>query len=172
MPRLVSAAALALSVLLLASCADNTANQEAIDLRHQMIAAEPQGDYFIGRRFAVERTQFWGYLRKPGQPWEEAKLVMFNESKMLQPDRLKEMPLDNSPAHGYDHNYEYHIWGSYSGRKVYDPNADLFLPEFVLTKWELINTTPGWLFKPNEKFDGAHLMRWNTEDQATLGHRG
>jgi hypothetical protein len=172
MPRLFPAACLALVTSLLIGCADTASSDAAIQLRHEMIASEPQAGYYIGRRFAIDRTQFWGYLRKPGQQWEDAKLVIMNESRMRQPDRLHEMPTDNSNAHGYDHNYEYHIWGNFSGRTVYDPNSDLFLPEFTLTKWELVNSSPGWLFKPKERYDGEHLIRWNAADQALLGHRG
>jgi len=156
-------------LLVLTGCAD-TVSQQAIADRNAAIANEPLGDYYIGRRFAIERTQFWGYLRKPRQTWDQAKLVIFDESQMHQPDRVKELPTDNGPAHGFDHNFEYHIWGYYSGKQVYDPNSDLFLPEFVLTRYQLVNDHPGWLFNPRERFDGAHLLRWNSQDTATSGH--
>src|SRR5271166_957960 len=54
---------------------------------YQAIANEPQGDYFIGRRFYRRNFFFWGYIRQPRQPWSTAKLVMLNEQKMLAPDR-------------------------------------------------------------------------------------
>lgn len=157
-----------LSVIFLVSCADPMIGPKT-EARRIAIAEEPQGDWFIGRRFTIERTQFWGYLRRPGQPWEDARLTIMNEHQMKQPDRLPEAPTDNSPAHGHDHNYEYKIWGRFSGKTIYDPNSDLFLPEFVLTKWELLSGNPGWLFRPNEKFDGAHLLRWTKQDQANRG---
>jgi hypothetical protein len=144
--------------LLLASCADPMVQQQ-IDARRMAIAAEPRGDYFIGRRFFIERTQFWGYLRRPGQSWDSARLVMMNESRKLTPDRVSEVPTDGGPARGYDHNREYRIYGYFSGQKVYDPNSDLIMPEFVLTNYEVLNESPGWLFNPKEKYDGAHLLR-------------
>ena len=35
--------------------------------RKAQIAAEPRGDFYYGRRYFVEKTRFWGYLREPGQ---------------------------------------------------------------------------------------------------------
>ena len=40
----------------------------------QRIAAEPQGDYFIGRRYYKPDYKFWGYVRRPGQPWSKVGL--------------------------------------------------------------------------------------------------
>src|SRR3982751_5706191 len=39
----------------------------------QSIASEPVGDYFIGRRYFKPDYKFWGYVRKPGQPWSTAQ---------------------------------------------------------------------------------------------------
>ena len=130
-----------------------------MEQRRLSIAAEPRGDYYIGRRFRIDRTHFWGYLRRPGEGWESSRLVVMNEKFQRSPDRLPEVPSGMGPAYGFDHNYEYRIWGYYSGRRTYDPNSNLILPEFVLQRWELINDSTGWLFKPNERFDGHHLLR-------------
>ncbi len=35
----------------------------------------------------------------------------------------------------------------------------LVLPEFELTRWEMLNAHPGWLFKPGERFNGTQLLR-------------
>lgn len=145
-------------LLLLPSCADPMV-QEKLNARRLAIASEPRGNWFIGRRYYIERTQFWGYLRRPGQSWDDARLVIFNESQHLQPDRVPEVPAGAGPAHGYDHNYEYRIYGHFTGDTVYDPNSDLFLPEFKLTNHQLINSNPGWLFHPTERYDGKHLLR-------------
>jgi hypothetical protein len=167
MIRLVQALLL-LSFIFLTACEDPTI-APAIEARRAAIAMEPRGDWFIGRRFYIERTQFWGYLRRPGQSWESSRLVIMNEKQMKQPDRVFEEPKDFSPKHGYDHNHEYKIWGRFTGRTIYDPNSDLFLPEFVLTKWELVNPRPGWLFKPKEKFNGEQLLRWEKGDESMRG---
>jgi len=53
----------------------------------QKYAAETPGDYFIGRRYYKPDFKFWGYVRRPGQPWSESQLVMLNEKQKLAPDR-------------------------------------------------------------------------------------
>lgn len=161
--RFLPVFSLLLLPVLLASCVDPMVEQQ-IEQRRFAIQGEPRGDYFIGRRFYIDRTQFWGYLRRPGQPWEQSKLVIFNESRKTGPDRLPEVPTDGGPAHGFDHNREYKINGYFTGRKIYDPNSDLFLPEFMLTSWEVRNESPGWIFHPKEKYDGQHLLRFERQD--------
>ena len=107
----------------------------------QKIAAEPPGDYFIGHRyFKGSVYKFWGYVRKPGQPWNTAQLVVLNEKGKLAPDREK-------LSFGSDNNYEYKLWGNFSGQTVYEPASNGFYPEFVLKKYELISTNPAPIFK-------------------------
>jgi hypothetical protein len=144
--------------LLLTSCG-TTDDSPQLETRRMAIASEPPGDYYIGRRFTIERTHFWGYLRRPQQPWAESKLVVMGERMQKTPDRLPEMSNGAGYSYGFDHNQEYRIWGYYSGRKIYDPNSDLILPEFVLQRYELRNPSPGWLFSPKERFNGAQLLR-------------
>jgi len=125
--------------------------------RHEAIRGEARGDYWIGRRVAVERTRFWGYVRRPGQLWEEGELVVMNEREKRAPDRLPEVPGAGGVAYQYDNNREYRLRGYLSGRQVYDPNSDKILPEFVLQGYEEIDPRPGWLFHPKEKRDWLGL---------------
>ncbi len=104
------------------------------------IAAEPQGDYFIGRRFYKEDYKFWGYVRSPGQPWTAAKLVMLNEQKKLAPDRALN-------TIGSDNNYEYKLIGKFSGETVYEPASNGFYPEFVLADCSVLKTSPAPIFR-------------------------
>lgn len=136
------------------SPAQSTAQSPAVAKRDAMIRTEPTGDYFIGRRYVTERTRFWGYVRRPRQTWDSAKLVIMNESKCKSPDRLEE-----GAAHGFgfDHNYEYRLFGRFSGKTMYDPNSNYFLPEFVLESYELISEGPGFLFRPGVRYDSKAL---------------
>ena len=105
------------------------------------IAAEPPGDYFIGRRyFKGSVFKFWGYVRKPGQPWNTAQLVVLNEKEKLAPDR-------ETRTFGSDNNYEYKLIGNFSGQTVYEPASNGFYPEFVLKGYEVISTNPAPIFK-------------------------
>ncbi|MEM9015858.1 MAG: hypothetical protein AAGC68_02505 [Verrucomicrobiota bacterium] len=124
-------------------------NHPSVQARNAQIATEAPGNYYIGRRWWVDGTRFWGYLRKPQQPWSEATLVIMNESITKQPDRVPEEGVTR--VHGYDSNYEYRIWGSFTGKTIYDPNSNFRIPEFRLSKYELINQNPGFLFWPGEQ---------------------
>ena len=135
-------AKLSLAVLFLTGCvttAPTGIHQARVDLQ-QKIAAEPPGDYFVGRRYYKPDFKFWGYVRKPGQPWSSAQLVMLNESQKLAPDR-------EQMNFGSDNNYEYRLYGEFSGQTVYEPASNGFYPEFVLKKIELVSTNPPAIFK-------------------------
>lgn len=151
------------ALVLITQCASSPDVGLLVNQRKAEIAAEAPGDYYIGRRFFIERTHFWGYLRRPQQDWQSSKLVIFNESKMRAPDRLPELPTGTEMAYGYDHNREYRIWGRFTGRKIYDPNSDLVLPEFELQRAEIKSASPGWLFTPKERFNGYQLLRVEPE---------
>ena len=113
----------------------------------QKIAAEEPGDYYIGRRYFKPVFKFWGYVRRPGQPWSSAQMVMLNEKQKLAPDRER-------LSFGSDNNYEYKLYGDFSGDKVYEPASNTVYPEFVLKNYELISTNPPPIFK-SQKSGGA-----------------
>ncbi len=161
--RAILSLLLCFSSLLLSGCAGGgaTSPQAAlrIQTRSRQIAAEPRGNYYIGRRFHIPHTHFWGYLRSPGQSWNTARLVIMNERYAKIPNRLPEVPADGVEAYGDDHNREYRIYGQYTGRRVFDPNSNMVLPEFELRRYELISESPGFLFQPGERFNGKQLFR-------------
>ena len=111
-----------------------------INARNAEIAREPRGNYFVGRRYHVPATRFWGYLRQPGQTWRTAQLVIMDESACRTPDRLPEYT--GNPRYAYDNNYEYRVYGKYTGKYGYEPNSNLRLPIFKPTRFEVANTTP------------------------------
>ncbi len=164
MPRFLATLLLFSLAQLLTSCQTTSSSGSGggsvqAQARRAVIAAEPPGDYYVGRRFHIARTQFWGYVRRPGESWDKSRLVIMSEKFARQPDRLPEVRGDGGPIYGSDHNHEYRLWGRFSGRRVYDPNSNLILPEFTLERYQLTNASPGWLFKPDEKFDGERLLR-------------
>ncbi|MFD2256200.1 hypothetical protein ACFSSA_05905 [Luteolibacter algae] len=122
------------------------------EARDAAIASEPTGDFFYGRRYYVKKTRFWGYLRKPRQSANSAKLVLFKEDRKKAPDRLSESGPASS-SYGFDNNYEYRIYGNYTGEEGYDPNSNQFLPIFRITDYKLVDRNPGWLFRPDDHYD-------------------
>jgi len=131
---------LLLSLLFFPGC--QTTSSDTTEQRIAMAAriqAEPPGNYFIGRRYFKQEFHFWGYVRRPGQPWTTAQLVVLNENQKLAPDRAQRQ-------FGMDSNYEYKLYGHFSGDKVYELVSNRFLPEFVLQEYELIATQPAPIF--------------------------
>jgi hypothetical protein len=126
-----------LGFFLLGGCVNDYTHDQLVarQAMNDAIKNEAPGDYFIGRRYYKVDYKFWGFVRQPGQPWSTAKLVMMNEQTKLAPDREKGIL-------GSDHGYEYKLYGHFSGETVYEPASNSFYPEFVLTGYELISTTP------------------------------
>ena len=112
--------------------------------QRQAILSEPKGDYFIGRRYYNSNYKFWGYLRRPGEPWHDAKLVVLNENQKLAPDR-------EIRQFGVDDNVEYKIYGRYTGDTVYEPASNHVYPEFMLTGYEIRDRSPASIFPPGTR---------------------
>src|SRR5256886_15235974 len=130
-----------LPMFLLAGCETTPAGIQAAKVAMaQKYAAETPGDYFIGRRYYKPDFKFWGYVRRPRQPWSESQLVMPNEQQKVAPDR-------EDVDFGGDNNYEYKLYGYFSGDKVYEPASNTIYPEFVLKGYELISMNPPPIFK-------------------------
>ncbi len=117
----------------------------------QSIENEPLGNYFIGRRYYKKYYKFWGYIRKPGERWGTAELVMLNEQQKLAPDR-------SIGKIGSDNNYEYKLFGYFSGDTVYEPSSNGFYPEFVLRGYELRSANPAPIFRDSASTDPARRV--------------
>ncbi len=139
--RLFLSLPLLAAALFLNGCAtENLGIQQAKINTATSIASEPPGDYWIGRRYYKPVYKFWGYVRRPGQPWSTAQMVMMNEKQKLAPDRAQN-------AIGSDNNYEYKLYGNFSGDKVYEPASNGIYPEFVLRNYTLVSTNPPPIFR-------------------------
>lgn len=129
------------AIVLLAGCqTEPTGIQNARAVVAQRIAAEQPGDYYVGRRYFKPDFKFWGYVKRPGEPWSKSQLVMLNEKQTLAPDRA-------ARKFGSDNNYEYKLTGSFSGEKVYEPASNRLYPEFVVKSFDVISTNPPPIFK-------------------------
>lgn len=139
--RLLLSLQLLAAALFLGGCVSQPQGiqQSRIDLAAR-IQSEPQGDYWIGRRYFKPVYKFWGYVRRPGQPWSSSKMVMLNEKQKLAPDRAQN-------AIGSDNNYEYKLYGDFSGDTVYEPASNGMYQEFVLKNYELISASPPPIFR-------------------------
>ena len=124
-------------LLLLAGCATppQVAPLMESPVVAQQIAAEPVGDFYIGRRLYAPPFAIWGYVRSPRQSWKTAKLVILNEKSQLAPDRARNQL-------GSDNGSEYRLHGYFSGDQIYDASSGRFCAEFVLKRAELISANP------------------------------
>ncbi len=142
------------ALLLLAGCETDRNFQGIQSSRLAMIESiktEDPGDYYIGRRYYKQDYKFWGYVRRPGQPWSTAQMVMLNEQTKLAPDREQ--------GHmGSDNGYEYKLSGDFSGETVYEPASNGKYPEFVLKGYELRSISPGQIFKTPGALDPARRV--------------
>lgn len=155
-PAAILALATAVTALLLTGCATLSESAGPSSAAHAAmlasIANEAPGDYFIGRRYYKVDYKFWGYIRRPGQPWSDAKLVMLNEQKKLAPDR-------EGGKLGVDNGYEYKLSGKFSGDTVYEPSSNGFYPEFVLSGYELESASPPGIYKiPDAALDPSRRV--------------
>lgn len=115
------------------------------------IKTEEPGNYFIGRRYYKKDYKFWGFVRKPGESWSQAKLVMLNEQQRLAPDR-------EGGDLGSDNNYEYKLYGHFSGDTVYEPASNGKYPEFVLKSFELRSKDPANIYRQPGATDPARRI--------------
>ena len=146
----------AVACVSLVQCNTLKSDCEALAEREAQIAQEKPGDYYVGRRYYIPGTRFWGYLREPGKSWRTAKLVIMDERTCRQPDRGNEPPMKNA-VFGTDNNVEYLVRGSYTGEVAFEPNTNQALPVFKLAGYELRNSDPGFLFVPSEDYDEAFV---------------
>ncbi len=142
--------------LVLSQCHSLKSDCQAIQEREAQIAQETPGNYYVGRRYYVPLTRFWGYLREPQKSWRTAKLVIMDESLCRTPDRGYEPPVKGA-VFGTDKNVEYVVRGSYTQEKAYDPSTNQVLPVFKATGFEVRNREPGFLFKPSEEYSEEYV---------------
>ncbi len=136
-----------LACALLAGCETTSVSRVDANVA-AAIAAEPPGNYYVGRRYYKKDYKMWGWVRRPGQPWKTAQLVMLNENTKLAPDRA-------AGTLGLDNNHEYRLQGYFTGGQVYEPASNRFYPEFVLTGQELVSMAPPFIYQDRRALDPA-----------------
>ena len=112
------------------------------------VAQEAPGNYYIGRRYYKKDYKMWGWVRKPGQPWKQAQLVMLNENSKLAPDRA-------AGTLGVDNNTEYRLQGNFTGGQVYEPASNGFYREFVLTGMVVRSSKPQMIYRDRRLLEPA-----------------
>jgi hypothetical protein len=91
--------------------------------------------YWIGHRVYRENAMAWGWVKRAGDPWSKAQLVVIREEKAAAPHRsLGSLAADDS--------HEYRLYGSIWGRKAYDPVLNRYLEVLDLERYEPLGRQP------------------------------
>ncbi|WP_174581649.1 hypothetical protein [Candidatus Methylacidithermus pantelleriae] len=96
-----------------------------------------QGEEFIGHRFCEKDGYGWGWVKRPGQSWDQAVWVALFE----QPGRLV-APHRKLGRRDADQDWEYRMRGYFADFQVYDPRRDELLDVFVPQSIEPIGKAP------------------------------
>jgi hypothetical protein len=113
--------------------------------------------YFVAHRALDDMGgQGWGWLRKSGDDWGDARWIALQE----QPG-LAVAPFRKLTKRDGDADWEFKFWGGYARYKAYDPHLDELLPVFVLQGYEVIGPAaplplrPGPPDRPRSRGSGA-----------------
>ncbi len=154
-PQALRLLSLLLALVALAGCETGggaSAGEQASRIAmRSAISQERPGDYWVGRRYYNANYKFWGYMRRPGQLWGTAQLVVLNEGGTIAPDRaLGQLGVDN--------NSEYRVRGGFTGQQVYEPASNRFYPEFRVSGFELVNANPPSIFPPGFRSSPTEIV--------------
>lgn len=115
-------------VLLAVGCATTPSSENSYDVSAAELNANPPA-YWLAQRVGYTNLQVWGWVKRPDESWDDARLVLLKEDKCLAPHRS----LGDRMA---DQNVRYKLYGHYWERKGYEPVMNKLLDVFVLERYE------------------------------------
>ena len=118
-------------LLLIAGCATTSSNRFNDDVTAAQLNANPP-DYWVGQRVYYTNLQVWGWVKRPEESWDDARLVLLKEDKCLAPHRS--LGGDRMA----DQNVRYRFYGRYWERKGYEPVMNKLLDVFELERYEFV----------------------------------
>ncbi|NDA09491.1 MAG: hypothetical protein EBZ07_01415 [Verrucomicrobia bacterium] len=83
---------------------------------------ETEGPYLIGQRTLVDDYCGWGWVRKEGESWNQARWVAieYNPKACPPPHSFLPRPQD-------DKDYLYKLYGAFAPYRAYEPQADVWV---------------------------------------------
>lgn len=86
---------------------------------------DTEGSYLIGQRTSVADYCGWGWVRKEGESWNQARWVAMEYN-------LKTCPAPHAflPRPGDDKDYLYQLYGDFAPYRAYEPQADVWVDVF------------------------------------------
>jgi len=86
---------------------------------------ETEGPYLIGQRTLVEDYCGWGWVRKEGESWGQARWVAMEHNPKTCP-----VPHAFLPRPQDDKDYLYKLYGDFAPYRAYEPQADVWVDVF------------------------------------------
>ncbi|MBX7157900.1 MAG: hypothetical protein K1X66_05905 [Verrucomicrobiae bacterium] len=114
--------------LFVVGCATVPDSPDRPDITAAELNANPP-EYWLGQRVYYTNLQVWGWVKRPEESWDDARLVLLKEDKCLAPHRS----LGNRTA---DQNFQYRLYGRYWQHKGYEPVMNKLLDVFELEHYE------------------------------------
>jgi len=105
--------------------------QKAKDIPHEM--GDRTGPVWIGIRTVLDRRSGWGWIKKEGQDWNQARWCMLEEK----PGVIKAPGRYTGNPDG-DQLMTYRLYGNFENFQGYEPDFDVFIPIFRLKGFEVI----------------------------------
>jgi hypothetical protein len=91
-------------------------------------------DYWIAHRLIdPDGGQGWGWVRQPGQNWNDATWIALQETL-----GVAVAPHRHLQKADMDANWEFKFWGKFASYKAYDPRLDEQIPVFILEGYEVL----------------------------------
>ena len=88
---------------------------------------ETEGSYWVGQRTVVDDYCGWGWLRKEGEGWNQARWVAIEYDPKVCP-----VPHAFLPRPGDDKDYLYKLYGDFAPYRAYEPQADVWVDVFKI----------------------------------------
>ena len=88
---------------------------------------ETDGPFWFGQRTVVEDYCGWGWLRKEGEGWNQARWIAIEYDPKGCP-----APHAFLPRPGDDKDYLYKLYGDFAPYRAYEPQADVWVDVFKI----------------------------------------
>ena len=86
-----------------------------------------EGPYLIGQRTLVEDYCGWGWVRKEGESWNQARWVAIEYNP-----KAGRIPHSFLPRPQDDKDYLYKLYGDFAPYRAYEPQADVWVDVFLI----------------------------------------
>ena len=86
-----------------------------------------EDSYWIGQRTLVEDYCGWGWIRKEGEGWSQARWIAIEYDSKVCP-----VPHAFLPRPGDDKDYLYKLYGDFAPYRAYEPQADVWVDVFLI----------------------------------------